>query len=132
MAFAQPTYRESMRDIDVAAIHDVDDACFGDQQIESVNVVHARRHIGLPPDSRASVPTVPLRRPVNPCGLTSPATWRCWQRSAGPDAGPPAARDGAIAGKSCRRRVGIETADMLVQEVLSRNLRDTIMLASEY
>lgn len=27
------------REVDVAAIHDVDGACFGDQQIESVNVV---------------------------------------------------------------------------------------------
>ena len=28
-----------VREVDVAAIHDVDGACFGDQQIESVNVV---------------------------------------------------------------------------------------------
>ena len=27
------------RELDIAAIHDVDGACFGDQQIESVNVV---------------------------------------------------------------------------------------------
>ena len=28
------------REVDIAAIHDVDGACFGEQQIKSVHVVH--------------------------------------------------------------------------------------------